>query len=59
MRFPEVVEARRMFGTLDYVLRVATKELSSYETFAIERLQAIPSIARVESHLTLKQIKSS
>jgi DNA-binding Lrp family transcriptional regulator len=57
VRFAEVLEVRRMFGTLDYVLRVATTDIDSYETFAIDRLQAIPGISKVESHITMKVLK--
>jgi len=35
---PEVIEARRMFGALDHILRVAAADLNTYETFTIERL---------------------
>jgi DNA-binding Lrp family transcriptional regulator len=48
--FPEVLEVRRMFGKIDYVVRVATRDLESLESFAIDRLQAIPGVFRVESH---------
>jgi DNA-binding Lrp family transcriptional regulator len=52
MELPEVIEARRMFGALDHILRVAAADIDSYETLAIDRLQAIPGIARVQSHIT-------
>ena len=54
---PEVIEARRMFGPLDHILRVATADLNTYETFTIDRLLAIPGISRVQSHITMKTLK--
>jgi DNA-binding Lrp family transcriptional regulator len=57
VELPEVIEARRMFGALDHILRVAAADIDSYETFAIDRLQAISGIARVQSHITMKALK--
>jgi DNA-binding Lrp family transcriptional regulator len=57
VELPEVIEARRMFGALDHILRVAAADIDSYETFAIDRLQAIRGIARVQSHITMKALK--
>ena len=56
--FDEVIELRRMFGLPDYVLRVATGSLTSYETFVSTRLGDVPGILTLDSHLTMKTIKS-
>jgi DNA-binding Lrp family transcriptional regulator len=53
VRFPEVVEVRRMFGRIDYIVRVGTRDLDAFETFAIDQLRAI----RGESLITMKVIK--
>jgi DNA-binding Lrp family transcriptional regulator len=55
----EVIEARRMFGLPDYLLRVATSSLESYETFISTRLGDAPGVDKLDSHLTMKLIKSS
>jgi DNA-binding Lrp family transcriptional regulator len=57
--FDEVVEFRRMFGLPDYCLRVATADLAAYESFVTTKLEDIPGIATVDSHLTMKTIKST
>ncbi|WP_020494674.1 Lrp/AsnC family transcriptional regulator [Sciscionella marina] len=57
--YDEVVEFRRMFGLPDYFLRVATADLASFETFVTTRLEDVPGIATVDSHLTMKNIKSA
>ena len=54
----EVIELRRMFGLPDYLLRVATASLESYETFVSTRLGDVPGIYKLDSHLTMKTIKS-
>lgn len=56
--FEEVTEIRRMFGLPDYVLRVATDSIESYETFVSTRLGDAPGLAKLDSHITMKLIKS-
>jgi DNA-binding Lrp family transcriptional regulator len=57
LQFPEVIELRRMFGAIDYVMRVATSDVESFEEFWIDRLQAVPGSMRVESLLTMKVLR--
>lgn len=54
----EVVELRRMFGLPDYFIRVRTRDLEAYEQWITTRLMSDPAIARVDSRLTMKSIKS-
>ena len=54
----EVIELRRMFGLPDYVVRVGTPDLDTFETFVTARLGAVPGIAKIDSHLTMKVVKS-
>jgi DNA-binding Lrp family transcriptional regulator len=55
--FDEVLEARRVFGTPDYFLRVAVADHNEYERFQTNKLIGLPGIARVVSHQTMKWIK--
>ena len=54
----EVVEIRRMFGLPDYLLRVATDSIESYEAFVSTRLGDVPGVDKLDSHITMKLIKS-
>jgi DNA-binding Lrp family transcriptional regulator len=54
----EVIEIRRMFGLPDYLLRVATDSIESYETFISTQLGNAPAILSLDSHITMKLIKS-
>ena len=54
----EVTEIRRMFGLPDYVLRVATDSIESYEVFVSTRLGDAPGLAKLDSHITMKLIKA-
>jgi DNA-binding Lrp family transcriptional regulator len=54
---PEVVEARRVFGSPDYILRVLVADVVAYERFQTTKLLVLPGISRTISHQTMKLIK--
>jgi len=54
----EVTEARRMFGLPDYLIRVATASLESFEAFLSTRLGELPGVDKLDSHITMKLIKA-
>ena len=54
---PEVVEAMRLFGDPDYLLRIAVADIAAYERFHTETLSLLPGVARLTSHLRMKQLK--
>lgn len=56
--FDEVVECRRMFGQPDYIIRVAVPDHDAFERFLTTRLLDLPAISRVNSHFTMKTVKS-
>ncbi|WP_394550566.1 Lrp/AsnC family transcriptional regulator [Agromyces sp. MMS24-JH15] len=53
---PEVIQALRLFGDPDYLLRVAVRDLTAYQRLWDERLSALPGARRVESTLVMKTI---
>lgn len=53
----EVVEAFRMMGQPDYLVRVAVADAAAYETFYIDTLAALPGIQTLTSMTTMKTIK--
>ncbi|WP_219466068.1 Lrp/AsnC family transcriptional regulator [Nonomuraea rhizosphaerae] len=55
---PEVVEAHRMFGDPDFLLRVAVADLGAYERFYSEQLSGLPGVAQLTSHLAMKVVKA-
>ncbi|MEU8973195.1 Lrp/AsnC family transcriptional regulator [Streptomyces monashensis] len=56
--YEEVVEFRRMYGRPDYFVRVAVADHAAYEAFLVDKLSAQPCVLRIDSHLTMKAIKS-
>ncbi len=55
---PEVLELHRLFGTPDYLARIAVADLAAYEAFLTNEVLAIPGIHRVSSRFPMKTIKS-
>jgi DNA-binding Lrp family transcriptional regulator len=54
----EVIEVRRMFGLPDYLVRVATSSIESYEALISNRLGELPGVSKLDSHITMKVLKS-
>jgi len=46
-----------MSGLPDYLLKVATDSLESYETFLATRPGDVPGVDKHDSHITMKLIK--
>jgi len=57
--FPEVMECYLMTGNRDYLLRVVTADLPSYENFIKTKLTRLDGIASIESSFALSQVKYS
>ena len=53
---PHVVQAQRLFGDPDYLLRVVTTDLAAYQRLQDEKLSALPGVQRMTSSLVMKQV---
>jgi Lrp/AsnC family leucine-responsive transcriptional regulator len=53
----EVVEAYRMMGQPDYLIRVAVADATAFEAFYIDVLAALPHVQTLTSMTTMKTIK--
>lgn len=53
---PEVLECYLMTGYSDYLLRVVTSDLVSFEAFLKRHLTRIPGVANIRSSFSLKQV---
>jgi len=53
---PEVMECYLMTGDADYLLRVVTSDLASYERFLVDHLTRIPGVNSIKSSFALKQV---
>ncbi|MBO2460412.1 Lrp/AsnC family transcriptional regulator [Actinomadura violacea] len=55
-RVPEVVQAQRLFGDPDYLLRIVTADLTAYQELEDDVLSALPGVQRLNSTLVMKHI---
>ncbi|MDH2428310.1 Lrp/AsnC family transcriptional regulator [Sphaerisporangium sp. TRM90804] len=55
-RVPEVVQAQRLFGDPDYLLRIVTADLSAYQRLEDDVLAALPGVQRLNSTLIMKHV---
>ncbi|NQZ32410.1 MAG: Lrp/AsnC family transcriptional regulator [Oceanospirillaceae bacterium] len=54
----EVVECYLMTGNRDYLLKVVSKDLQSYENFIREKLSELTGISSIESSFAFGQVKA-
>nr|WP_233582195.1 Lrp/AsnC family transcriptional regulator [Asaia sp. W19] len=55
--FPEVQDCYVLLGSVDFILRIVTRDIESYEQFFLKRLALIPGIQEVNSMVALSEIK--
>ncbi len=53
---PEVRHAERLFGDPDYLVRVATPDLASYQVLRDEKLATLPGVQRLTSTIVMKRV---
>lgn len=53
---PNVLQAQRLFGDPDYLLRVLAKDLSAFQQLYDERLAALPGVQKLTSTLVMKSV---
>jgi Lrp/AsnC family transcriptional regulator len=57
--FPEVLECHVLMGSMDFMLRIVTRDIEAYERFFFEKLSLLPGIQEVNSIVALSEIKST
>jgi DNA-binding Lrp family transcriptional regulator len=53
---PQVVQAQRLFGDPDYLLRVVAADLPGFQQFYDERLSTLPGLRRLTSTIVMKDV---
>jgi DNA-binding Lrp family transcriptional regulator len=53
---PHVLQAQRLFGDPDYLLRIITRELPAYQKLYGNRLATLPGVQRLSSTLVMKSV---
>jgi len=59
MALPEVVDAYAMTGEVDYLLRVVTRDIRSYERLLRDDLLNLPTVREVHSQIALSRVKAT
>ena len=55
-QIPNVLQAQRLFGDPDYLLRVRTADLDAYARLEDDVLAALPGVQRLTSTLVMKNV---
>jgi DNA-binding Lrp family transcriptional regulator len=55
-KVPNVLQAQRLFGDPDYLVRVRTRDLAAYAELEDNTLAALPGVQRLNSTLVMKQV---
>jgi DNA-binding Lrp family transcriptional regulator len=53
---PNVLQAQRLFGQPDYLLRVVTKDLAGFQRLYDDTLSGLPGVQRLTSTLIMKTV---
>lgn len=53
---PQVIQAQRLFGDPDYLLRVVTTDLAAFQQLYDERLATLPGVQRLVSTIVMKTV---
>lgn len=53
---PHILRAQRLFGELDYLLRVATANLAAFQQLYVEQFARLPAIQRPTSTVVMKHV---
>ncbi|GLS24328.1 Lrp/AsnC family transcriptional regulator [Marinibactrum halimedae] len=57
--FPEVTECYVMLGRIDFLLRIVTRDIESYEEFFRHHLSQLPGVQDINSSVALSEVKYS
>ncbi|MDO4918155.1 Lrp/AsnC family transcriptional regulator [Kocuria sp.] len=55
-QIPQIIEAERLFGEPDFMLRVLAPDLTAYQKFYDTVLSGLPGVQRLNSTLVMKRI---
>lgn len=53
---PQVLQAQRLFGDPDYLLRIVTADLEAFQQLYDDRLATLPGVQRLSSTIVMKRI---
>jgi Lrp/AsnC family transcriptional regulator len=57
--FSEVLDCFVLMGSTDFMLRIVTRDIETYERFFFDKLSKVPGVQEVTSMVALSEIKST
>ena len=54
---PEILECHHITGEADFLLKIATKDISSYEELILHQLSALPNVQNLKTSVVLSTFK--
>ena len=58
-RYPEVQECFTLMGEMDFLVRIVTWDIQSYERFFFDTLSQLPGVQEVHSNIAMSEMKST
>jgi len=58
-QFAEVLDCYVLMGTVDFMLRIVTRDIEAYERFFFDKLSQVPGVQEINSMVALSEIKST
>ena len=58
-KLPEVMEVLSLSGVYDYMLKIASKDINTYNDFIVNKLADIPNIGQYHSHIVMSVVKDA
>lgn len=58
-RYPEVLDCYTLLGETDFLLRIVTSDVESYERFFRDKLSQLPAVRETTSAIVLSEIKNT
>ena len=58
-QLPEVLECNRVSGTFDYLLKIVSRDMETYNHFYQEQLSIIPGTLHISSFFVMADVKNS
>ncbi len=56
---PQVLECNRVSGTFDYLLKIVSRDMETYNRFYQEQLSVIPGTLHISSFFVMAEVKNS
>jgi Lrp/AsnC family transcriptional regulator len=56
---PEITECFLLLGSVDFLLRIITRDVESYERLFFEKLSQLPGVQEINSSMALSEIRST